>query len=148
MPLPGGYILDTNIILAHLRQNDLGRYIDATYGLLAPIQPLHVAIVTVGELYALANKFNWGPTKLIALDALIADFDVSNINDQQILVDYGDIDGWSFARGHKMGKNDLWIAAVSRVANRTILTTDTDFDHIHGHWVDREWVDPNSKLPP
>ena len=148
MPLPGGYLLDTNIIVALIRRNDLGQFLDARYGLLPPAPPLPVCIVTVGELYALANKFSWGPTKRAALASRLVHFRRVDINDPPILTTYGDIDAWSQAHGHKMGKNDLWIAAASRVRSATILTTDRDFDHLHGTWVDREWVDPSSKLTP
>jgi predicted nucleic acid-binding protein len=30
MPLPGGYLLDTNIVLALVRGNPFGRYLDGT----------------------------------------------------------------------------------------------------------------------
>ncbi len=88
------------------------------------------------------------------MDALLGNLLRVDINSQPIFTAYGDIDGWSDAQGHTMGKNDLWIAAVSLVGNTTILTTDKDFDHLHDPhpgrlWrVDREWVDPSSKLTP
>jgi tRNA(fMet)-specific endonuclease VapC len=154
MPLPGGYLLDTNIIVNLIRWNDLGQFLDATYGILSAVTPLPICIVTEGELYALANKFGWGSAKRATLVALLSKFDRVDINDQQILTAYGDIDAWSFAQGHKMGKNDIWIAAVACVKGMTILTTDKDFDHLHDphpsrSWrVDREWVDPSSRLPP
>jgi tRNA(fMet)-specific endonuclease VapC len=68
-------------------------------------------------------------------------------------MEYGEIDAWSLSVGRKMGKNDVWIAARARVTNTTLLTTDCDFDPLHPadptrSWqVDREWVDPTSKLP-
>jgi tRNA(fMet)-specific endonuclease VapC len=154
MPLPGGYLLDTNIIVALVRQNDLGLYLNATYGILSAVPPLPICIVTEGELYALANQFGWGPAKRAALAGLLGKLDRVDINDPQVLTAYGDIDAWSLAHGHKMGKNDIWIAATALVSSTTILTTDTDFDHLHAPhpsraWrVDREWVDPGSKLPP
>src|SRR5947209_19762900 len=116
MPLPGGYLLDTNIIVALLRQNDLGQFIAATYRL-SPVQPLPVCIVTVGELYALANKFAWGPARRAALAALLAICIRVDIRDPRILTTYGDVDAWSLAQGYKVGKNDLWIAAASCVTN-------------------------------
>jgi hypothetical protein len=50
MPLPGGYLLGTNILGHLLRRNDLGRFIDATYGLPAGTNRFLLSIVTVGEL--------------------------------------------------------------------------------------------------
>jgi predicted nucleic acid-binding protein len=154
MALPGGYLLDTNILVHLLRNNDLGKYLATTYGLSTLTNPFILSVVTVGELYSLAIRFGWGAVKRTALDAILNNFTWVDISDRQILTAYGEIDAWSQANGRKMGKNDVWIAATARVTNTTVLTTDTDFDHLHPvhtsrPWrVDREWVDPNSKLPP
>jgi tRNA(fMet)-specific endonuclease VapC len=93
----------------------------------------------------LANKFGWGPPKRADVKALLDSFTWQDISHPRILATYGEIDAWSQAQGRKMGKNDVWIAATSRETGTTILTTDNDFDHLHGPWVDREWVDPSSK---
>jgi tRNA(fMet)-specific endonuclease VapC len=31
-----------------------------------------------------------------------------------------------------MGKNDLWIAATTHLAQASLITTDADFDHLNG----------------
>ena len=38
-----------------------------------------------------------------------------------------------------MGKNDLWIAAVTKVTGATLLTCDTDFDHLHPGQITRNY---------
>ena len=35
-----------------------------------------------------------------------------------------------------MGKNDLWIAATAAVTQSKLLTTDGDFDHLNGSFID------------
>jgi len=35
-----------------------------------------------------------------------------------------------------MGKNDLWIAATASVLEATLLTTDFDFDHLKGVFLE------------
>ena len=40
-----------------------------------------------------------------------------------------------------MGKNDLWIAATAHASGAVLVTTDKDFDHLHGIWLNREFVD-------
>ena len=40
----------------------------------------------------------------------------------------------------------LWIAATAHVTGATILTTDRDFDPLHGLFLQRDWVDPASRL--
>src|SRR5882724_243925 len=110
MALSGRYLLDTNIFVYLVRNNDLGKYVDATYGLSAGINSFILSVVTVGELNALTIKFGWGAAKKATLDALLDNFTWVDISDPQILVAYGEVDGWSMANGRKMGKNDVWIA--------------------------------------
>ena len=40
-----------------------------------------------------------------------------------------------------MGKNDLWIAAAASVYDLTLITTDKDFDHLNGVFLDVIYVD-------
>lgn len=149
MPLPGGYLLDTNILVALIRGNAFGKYLDNTYGLTTVgLNSFLLSIVSVGEIYALASKFKWGRAKRDLLADLLSQLPWTDISDTSILLAYGEIDAASEAMGHSLGKNDAWIAAAAHVTNTTILTTDHDFDHLHGHWVDREWVDPESKHGP
>lgn len=153
MPLPGGYLLDTNILVQLLRNNDLGKYLDHTYGLSRGTNPFLLSVVSVGELNSLAHQFGWGTAKRDALSTVLGRLTWVDINQAEVLTAYGDVDYWSRTVGRPMGKNDVWIAATAIVTNTTVLTTDKDFDHLHPvdpgrTWrVDREWVDPASKLP-
>ena len=45
-----------------------------------------------------------------------------------------------------MKQNDIWIAATAHVSQATLLSTDRDFEHLHGIWVDYSYVD-QSKVP-
>ena len=36
----------------------------------------------------------------------------------------------------KMGKNDIWIAATSRIINSKLITTDNDFDYLVKVFID------------
>ena len=111
-----------------------------------------MSIVTVGELYALVNKGDWGEVKRSSLDTILGNFTLVDISDPQILAAYGEIDSWSHKHGRKMGKNDILIAATARVTNTTILTTDKDFEDLYPPYADRSWrvdrelVNPDSKL--
>jgi predicted nucleic acid-binding protein len=42
-----------------------------------------------------------------------------------------------------LGDNDVWIAATASLADAVFLTTDRDFDPLHGIFLTREWVDPH-----
>ncbi|MFO0930511.1 MAG: PIN domain-containing protein [Gemmataceae bacterium] len=137
-------MLDTNVVVALVRGNDLGRYLDATHQLTGSTGKVALSVVSVGELFALANKFGWGATRRAQLSAILSAFPLINL-DAGIIAAYAEIDAASDAAGRPMGKNDVWIAATARVIDATVLTTDRDFDHLHGVWVDREWVDPDSR---
>ena len=147
MPRPGGYLLDTNIVVALVRDNDLGKFVDQTYRLTSGTNSFLLSVVSVGELYALAMKFGWGSQKQETLSKLISTLPVVDIHDSTLLQAYGQLDALSDKAGRKMGKNDVWIAATAHVTNTTILTTDKDFDYLYslGQWIDRDWVDPGSK---
>ncbi len=67
-----------------------------------------------------------------ALEHLLNQFVLIDINDPQVIDHYADIDCHSQVVGRKMGKNDLWIAAVARVTAAPLMTTDADFDHLQG----------------
>ena len=61
----------------------------------------------------------------------------------EVLVDhYAEIDAHLQLRGHKMGKNDLWIAATTVSLGATLLTTDRDFDELDPLFLKRDWVSP------
>jgi tRNA(fMet)-specific endonuclease VapC len=152
MALPGGYLLDTNILVHLLRGDDLGRYLDAKYHL-SGLGTFAISVVTVGELHALALKFGWGEARVRRLEEMLPSFPRKDINSAGVLRAYGQIDAWSTTNGKPMGKNDVWLAATALAENMTLLTLDKDFDHLHPPhdsraWrVDVEWVDPTSKLP-
>src|ERR1700730_14996357 len=111
MPLPGGYLLDTNIVLALVRGNPLGLYLDGTYGLTRGLNPFVISVVTVGEMFALVEKFKsqgqpWGHKKLKILAVLLRRLTWEDISAPGILRAYGEIDGFTEGKGRPMGKND------------------------------------------
>jgi tRNA(fMet)-specific endonuclease VapC len=139
-----GYLLDTNIIVALMRDNDLGRSIETTYGLRASLNRSLISVVTVGEMLSLVRQFGWGKLKITALETLLKQLVWIDINDDSMLDAYGELDHESLKAGRRMGQNDVWIAAAARVSRMTLLTTDRDFDHLHGTWIDRIWIDPQT----
>ena len=145
MPLPNGYLLDTNIVVALVRGRDLASYLDRTYSLTSGRYPSYVSVVVLGEARSLSFQFGWSAPRKAALAGTLALFTAVDIAYEDVIQAYADIDHASAAGGVKMGKNDLWIAATARVFDLTLLTTDHDFDYLHGVWIDREWVDPASR---
>lgn len=139
------YLLDSNILLVYLRDIGLKTYIEDNY---APFDPPNIpiiSIVTVGELKALALKNNWGPTKLHALELLLQQHIIADINAEDVIERYAEIDAFSQGRlknrplnmsARNMGKNDIWIAATAAVIGAKLITIDNDFDHLNGAFLE------------
>jgi len=145
MARPNGYALDTNIVVSLARDNPLGKYLDRTFQLTIGGHTFALPVVVIGELRALSLKWSWGPVRRARLANIISLFLPLDIYVETVLDAYATIDNQSSSHGRDMGKNDLWIAAVAHVHNLTLLTTDTDFDHLHQlGLIDVEWVDPAS----
>lgn len=141
MPL----LLDTNILLAYIRLGLLGQFIRAVYNLYS-LQPAQiVSIVTLGEIRALALRHNWGAMKLAELQRRLNAVTVVPLPFGGIINAYAQIDHCCVQNGLAVGKNDPWIAATANVTGATILTTDRDFDPLHGLFLQRTWVDPASR---
>jgi tRNA(fMet)-specific endonuclease VapC len=137
-----GYLLDTNVVLALIRANPLGQYIDHKYGLRSALNRSMICVVTVGEMLSLVRQFNWGQTRRDELQSLLNEIVWLDINHPDILDAYGEVDHASLKQGRKLGKNDAWIAATAKVTGATLLTTDPDFNHLQGSYLDQIWIDP------
>src|SRR5947209_5830932 len=128
------YVLDTGIILGYVRAAGYAEYVEKKFRLFDPPNIPLISIVSKGEIYSLAIQFNWGATKLKALDELLKKLPVVDINDDQIIRRYAAIDAYSLGKdaarplpkgqtARVMGKNDLWIAATASLLNAKLLTS-------------------------
>jgi tRNA(fMet)-specific endonuclease VapC len=139
------YLLDTNILLHLARNSALWKQTKALYQL-SDADFFFISVVSVGEMLALARKNRWGEKRLRALDQLLGQFSVLDINNDAVLFRYADIDAYSQGllpdlplppgvTARNMGKNDLWIAATASVAGATLLSADRDFEHLNGVFI-------------
>lgn len=139
------YLLNTNILLALLRGNALGRHIDQQFGLHTASQRPLVCIVSHGEIKVLARRNRWGPDKCAALEIMLFNLVTVDISHPAVIEAYVDLDlcSQAFPAGARnMGKNDLWIAAAAKATGAYLLTTDSDFAHLVPSAVNGEIVDP------
>lgn len=127
------YLLDTNILLAYVRYGLIGQYIEKMYGLYTMQPSPIISVVTEGEIRALALKRNWGTAKLADLQRLLNSLTIVPLPFRN------SIDGYA------LSKNDLWIAATAHVTGARVLTTDRDFDPLHGLFLQRDWINPASR---
>ena len=146
------FVLDTGVILGYIRAAPYAEYIEEKFHLFKPPNIPIISVVSKGEIYSLAIQFNWGTVKLKALDDLLRKIPSADISDNQILQRYAEIDAYSLGKdsgrklpkgqtARKMGKNDLWIAAITSVLKAKLLTTDHDFDHLAGTFLDVTYID-------
>lgn len=146
--MPTDYLLDTNILVSLIRDDALGKLIQAQYKLRAFITKCMISVVTVGEIEKLARQFGWGNDKLTAMRGLLHQLIWIDINDPAIFSSYAEIECVSDAQGISMGKNDAWIAATAKASGATLLTTDRDFDHLDPTQLTRIWIDPQTPSQP
>ena len=138
------FLFDTNIILIYLREQFAKQVIETAYNPFDLANRLIVSVVTVGELKAISLKNKWGNAKIQKMEAFLKKFAVVDIDKADILNRYAEIDAFSQGRlegkisnftARNMGKNDLWIAASASVLDATLLTTDSDFDHLQNEFL-------------
>lgn len=148
-------VLDTNVLVHIARGRAAGQWLDREYGLRArPERPL-VCVVSVGEVFRIANRGPnpWGPRKREQLAEFLSGL-VRLPLSPPVLERYGVLGAFLDGRGRPIPQNDLWIAAAAAVSGAVVLTTDTDFDLLHDSGlIEREFVHPRDlptgdRIPP
>jgi tRNA(fMet)-specific endonuclease VapC len=134
-------LLDTNILLHLVRENRVGRSIESRFRLQTRVERPLISIITIGEILAFAKRWDWGFTKMTALENLLGDLVVLDISDE-ILDRYAEIDVYLRRTGKAVEQNDLWIAAAAIASGAHLLTTDKDFDPLYPNYLDRTWINP------
>ena len=137
---PPYYLLDTNILVAYIRQGALGAYIEGRFALRAsPYKPM-ICVVSVGEVLALARKFAWADEKVGRMQRLLRQLVRIDISDDRVLNAYSELA--EFTRTHEtVPQNDIWIAATAKATGAKLLTTDKHFDQFHDRLICRVWID-------
>lgn len=145
------YLLDTNILIAYLREpNSTQSFVDKSFAPLDFPNEVIISVVSVGETKAIALMNRWGKRRIEKIGQLLTQVIVADINSEEIVDRYAEIDAFSQGRlentissfsARNMGKNDLWIAATASVLNATLLTTDSDFDHLDNEFLSVAKID-------
>lgn len=149
------FLFDTNIILIYLRNIPMQENIEKEYNPFNLYNSPIISVVTVGELRAFTLKNNWGERRIKDLQTLLEKFLVIDLNTEDILNRYAEIDAFSQGRlnnkksnfsARNMGKNDIWIAATASVLEAALLTTDNDFDHLHNEFLSVAKIDLSKNI--
>lgn len=137
------FLLDTNIFLACTRQSSpISHLVESTYNLSRLINVPLISVITKGEILAIALRNGWQQKRRDTLLVLYANLVPVNIDRDELVEAYAEIQVYSQRQGRPMGENDVWIAATARVTQATLLTTDTDFDHLCPALLWRDGINP------
>jgi predicted nucleic acid-binding protein len=139
------YFFDTNAILIYLRDHVQKDWLDKNYDPLGDDNTAMISVVVLGELESLYLRNNWGRRRIESLRIFLRKFLITDINSRDIIRRYGEIDAFSQGKlkekrlgdsSRNMGKNDLWIAATASVTNSRLISSDKDFNHLNGEYLD------------
>jgi len=139
------YFFDTNAILIYLKDREKKDWLDKNYDPLGNENTAIISVVVLGELESISLRNNWGQRRIKNLKIFLQKFLIADINSRDIIERYGEIDAFSQGKlkdkplrdsSRNMGKNDLWIAATTSITNSKLITSDKDFRHLNGKYLD------------
>lgn len=142
-------LLDTNCLLYIARATRSSAVLAA---LNSEQEDIFVSYVSVAEVHAIGYMNRWSPEKRQRLDFFLEEIQVVGISDV-LETAYIQFEAFSqrhlpepihylFPTSRNMGKHDLWIAATASFLNLTLVTTDSDFDHLAGQFVEVRKIPP------
>ena len=144
------YLFDTNIVLHFLKEDAVMRKVKAQFDPLSTDNETWLCVVSIGELRTMALANGWGGKKRNSLERVLAQFPVADIYAEEVLDRYAEVEAYSQCRlpgispqphsPRNMGKNDIWIAAVTSILDATLITTDKDFDHLDNVFLKLERI--------
>ena len=90
------YVWDTNIFIKAVRNPDFLANLNAQYDCFNPSNELLISAVTVGELYAFAQRNRWGSRRMANVAELLNFAIPVPVTDDRVIVQmYADIDTYS-----------------------------------------------------
>jgi tRNA(fMet)-specific endonuclease VapC len=137
-------LFDTNLLIYFARNPASRRQINPD------AQDEYISIVNLAEIRSMAVQLNWGSSKLKNLEVILENIIVLDINNENIVDRYVQIDTFSQGKhptikadfsAKNMGKNDLWIAATCSFLDIPLFTTDGDFDHLDNTFLQLRKID-------
>lgn len=143
-------LLDTNIVVLQSRHQNFKNHLLENYSVSLDGDELFLPVVVFGELDSLVKQYKIGVRRQRLMQELIELATILPIRQQTIIETYGTLDAFSQGKlksvpftARNMGKNDLWIAATATAYELPLVTTDADFNHLNGTFLDLRYVDLN-----
>lgn len=137
-------LLDTNVLLHLVRNRAPGRWLAKRYALWKRAERPAISVISLGELARIRDRLHWGDRRKARVSDIAANVLVVGIASKAVTEAYGEMGAALNGKGKPIPTNDLWIAACSRATDATLLTTDKHFDDLHGEFITREFIDPNT----
>ncbi len=140
-------LLDTNILLLLSRNQNLEVL---TQIITNDREKVFVSVASIGELKSIALQNNWGEKKRHIINQLLSEVVVVEITENYVDT-YAELDAYSQCRNpaytdysfktpRNMGKNDLWIASTAALFGLKLVTTDSDFNHLHKVFLEVQYL--------
>jgi predicted nucleic acid-binding protein len=81
------YLLDTNIMIAYLREPNLTQeYVDKNFAPLDISNNAIISVVTIGEIKAISLKNNWGIKRIEKVELLLSQVTIADINWKMLFI--------------------------------------------------------------
>lgn len=126
----GDYLLDSNIVI------DIFRGDQTAIARVKAIKTVYVPVIVIGELYYGANKSNQTPKRLLEIEQLERMVIIMDVTKSTARV-YGEIKDQLRIKGKPIPENDVWIAAIAKEHDLTLLTRDKHFDNLDGIAIEK-----------
>ena len=138
------YLWDTNILLNRIRKSSHYYKWNDKFHFKENGNEVLLSVINLGEIESIALQRSWGVERMLFLKQILKEVQIINLNDE-VIQTYAQIDAFSQNKlpelplnnsARNMGKNDIWLAATAHVHNLKFVTTDKDFDHLKGVFID------------
>ncbi len=121
--MSGKILLDTNIVIAFFANEE------SVVQKMQMSEQFYIPAIVLGELYFGAKKSSRPDQNLQRIDDLAATTAILSC-DYLTAAHYGDVKDELRRKGRPIPENDIWIAALTRQHDLTLITRDAHFDQI------------------
>ena len=121
--MTGSFLLDTNIIVAVFRDEE------AVLQKIVAAELVFIPSPALGELYLGALRSNRTADNQALVDEFANGLPILKV-DQQTAREWANLKNALYLIGKPIPDNDIWIAALAKQHNCTVVTRDNHFDHI------------------
>ena len=123
--MAGDLLVDTSVAIDYMRGEPAARRV------IAAASRLYAASVVLGELLHGAERSPRRIENLARVERFTAQVEVLPV-DEETAHHYSDIRTSLVAKGRPIPENDIWIAAVGRQHQLTVVTRDSHFTDVPG----------------